>query len=445
EALTIKNQTLRLGYVFEPGDEADGVSVFLPIAVLNQFEDADFDFLVPGLLQDKVQALIKSLPKQLRKNFIPVSEFALACVEALNPDKSLCRQLCEQLQRMTGVKVPEDAWRTDRIDQHFLMRYCLQQNGVTVASSRSLSGLKEQYASVANQQFEQQIQQADSISREGILCWDFERLPEQTGLTQKGGSVITAYPALVDYQDSVAIELFETRQDAQFYHAGGIARLIAFELRDSIRYLRKNLPDIEHSALMYVSLGSREELTGDIIMASIAECFLRDGLPADKREFDAVIGDHRPQFIATANAMAERVHKILQLYYQVRDRLQNTTLGQDHLDDCREQCEYLVYEGFVRDIPPDHLVRLPVYLQAILKRLDKTELDPKQANRALPLIVELWQQYLELEDGERGTNEQLQQLRWMIEEFRISCFAQPMKTRGPVSENKIRKLIDMIR
>ena len=445
EALTIKDQTLRLDYVFDPGDEADGVTVFIPIALLNQFEDADFDFLVPGLLQDKVQALIKSLPKQLRKNFIPVSEFALACVEALNQDKPLFTQLSEQLQRMTGVKVPMHAWKTDRIDKHFLMRYCLQQDGVTVACSRSLSQLKEQYASQAYQQFEQQVQQADSISREGIRCWDFDRLPDKTELTQKGGNVITAYPALVDYQDSVAIELFETRQDALFYHAGGIARLIALELGDSVRYLRKNLPDIEQSALMYIAMGSREELAEDIIMASIAECFLDDGLPADRSEFDAVIRNHKPQFITTANAMAERVHKILQLYYQVRDRLQNMALGQDHRDDCREQCEYLVYEGFVRDIPPSMLVRLPVYLQAMLKRLDKTELDPKQANRALPLVRELWQQYLELEHSEQGTTEQLQQLRWMIEEFRISLFAQPMKTRGPVSENKIRKLIDIIK
>jgi ATP-dependent helicase HrpA len=447
ETLTIRNQALPLKYIFDPADEADGVTVYIPLAVLNQFEDSDFDFLVPGLLKDKVQALIKSLPKHLRKNFIPVPEFARACTEALKPGKSLFAQLSEQLQRMTGVKVALDEWRPDKIDKHFLMRYCLQENGVALASSRSLAQLKAEYSDLANQRFEQQVQHADSISREGITSWDFERLPEQVELEQNG-SVITAFPALVDYQDYVAIELFETRQDAVFYHAGGIARLIALEIRDSIKYLRKNLPDIQQSALMYVDMGSRQELIEDIIMASIFDCFLADSLPEQKSEFDAVIRKNKPDFISTANRMAELVHKILRLYREMRERLRDSDMTQDHLDDCREQCEYLVYEGFVRDIPPRNLIRLPVYFQALLKRLDKTEQDPKQADRVLPLIRALWQQYLELEGRAEGTEEgkaeKLQQLRWMIEEFRISCFAQPMKARGPVSENKIRKLINEI-
>ena len=154
---------------------------------------------------------------------------------------------------------------------------------------------------------------------------------------------------------------------------------------------------------------------------------------------------NKPHFISTANKTAELVHKILKLYHEVSDRLQNTAVTRDHLDDCREQCDYLVYEGFIRDIPPEQLLRLPVYFQAILKRLDKTEQDPKQADRALPIVRELWQQYLELEGGAEGMSELLQKLRWMIEEFRISCFAQPMKTRGSVSENKIRKLISTIK
>jgi ATP-dependent helicase HrpA len=444
ETLNIRNQALPLKYIFDPADEADGVTVELPLAVLNQFEDSDFDFLVPGLLREKVQALIKSLPKQLRKNFIPVPEFALACTEALKPDKSLYTQLSEQLQRMTGVRVAVDKWRPDKIDKHFRMRYCLQENGVAIASSRSLAQLKAEYSDLANQRFEQQVQHAGSISRDGITSWDFERLPEQVELKQNG-SIITAFPALVDYQDYVAIELFESRQEAVFYHAGGIARLVAFEVRDSIKYLRKNLPDIEQSALMYVDMGSRQELTDDIIMASIFDCFLSDRLPEKKDEFDAVVRENKPDFISTANRMAELVHKILRLYREVRDRVQNSNMTQVHQDDCREQCEYLVYEGFVRDIPPRILVRLPVYFQAMLKRLDKMEQDPRQADRALPVIRELWQQYMELEGRAEGAAEKLQQLRWMIEEFRISCFAQPMKTRGPVSENKIRKLIDEIR
>jgi len=443
ETLIINNQTLRLNYVFDPAVEADGVTVRIPLAVLNQFKDADFDFLVPGLLKEKVQALIKSLPKHLRKNFIPVPDFAQACTEALDPDKPLYIQLSEQLQRMTGIRVAPDEWRADKIDQHFRMRYCLEEAGAAIASSRSLQQLKAEYSDLAKERFEQQVQHDALMSREGITAWDFGRLPERVELKQNG-SVITAFPALVDYHDCINIEMFETRTDALFYHASGIARLIAFELRDSIKYLRKNLPDIDQSALMYVSMGSKRELVEDIIMASIFACFLSGKLPEQKDEFDAVIQNKKSEFISTANQMAELVHKILRLYREVRDRLQHSLLSQDHLDDCREQCEYLVYEGFIRDVPPQQLLRLPVYFQALLKRLDKAEQDAHQADRALPLIRDMWQEFLALEGQVAGATEQLEQLRWMIEEFRISCFAQPMKTRRPVSEHKIRKLIDEI-
>jgi ATP-dependent helicase HrpA len=444
ETLTVKDQTLRLDYVFDPADEADGVTVMIPLALLNQFDESDFDYLVPGLLKEKVQALIKSLPKQLRKNFIPVPDFARACTDALNPDQPLYSQLSKLLQRMTGVEVAMDQWRPDHIDKHFLMRYCLQEDGVAVASSRSLQQLKTEYSQLANVRFEQQVQHDESISRQGITSWDFGRLPEQVSLRKSKGSVITALPALVDYQDTVAIELFETRQDAQFYHASGIARLIAIELKQTIKYLQKNLPDIDHSALMYVAMGSKIELVEDIIMAGIFDCFLSDRLPEQASDFDAIIQQNKSRFIDVVNQMAELVHKILKQCREVRDRLQHANLSPDHLNDCREQCGYLVYPGFVRDIAPRQLSRLPVYLQAMLKRIDKTEQDSRQADRFLPLIRELWGEYLALENLD-DTTEKVDALRWMIEEFRISCFAQPMKTRGPVSEKKIRKVIDDIR
>mgnify|MGYP001819350218 CR=1 FL=1 len=439
EFLQVKNQTLRLKYVFDPADDADGVTVFIPLAVLNQFEDADFDFLVPGLLKDKVQALLRSLPKQLRKNFIPVPDFAQACTEALDPEQPFYVQLSRQLQRMTGVNVALDQWRPDRIDKHFLMRYCLQENGVDIASSRSLQQLKAEYSEQANLRFEQQVQYDDTISRQGISAWDFGRLPERVEI-KRNGNVITAFPALVDHDNSVAIELFETRDAARLHHANGIARMIAFELSKSIKYLRKNLPMIEQSALMYIKTGGKQELVEDIIMASIFACFLSERLPEQSADFEAIIAQNKPQLIATANQMAELVHKILKLHREVRDRLQEVKLSDDHLSDCAEQCDYLVYPGFVRDIGPARLSRLPAYFQALLKRIEKSVQHSGQADRHLPLIRELWQRYLILEQRAEAT-EKLAQLRWMIEEFRINCFAQPMKTQGPASEKRIRKLI----
>jgi ATP-dependent helicase HrpA len=440
EYLYLKEQKLKLSYVFDPADEADGVSVNIPIALLNQFEGEDFDFLVPGLLQEKVQALIKALPKQLRKNFIPVPEFAAACTSELDDTRPLYNQLSDQLQRMTGVRVQEQDWRPQAIDRHFLMRYCLVDNGTVVASGRSLAELKAEYGIKANQKFEQQVAHDESISRSDITDWDFGALPEQVNI-QRNKATINAFPALVDYQGSVAIELFETRQDAAFYHATGIARLIILALKDSVKYANKNLPRIDHSALMYMSFASKQDLIDDIVMASVFECFLTDSLPNTREEFDQCIASGRERFMETLNQKAELVHKILTLYRETRDHLQASRISRAQRDDISLQCEYLVYEGFIREVPDSQLKRYPVYFQAIIKRLEKLQRDATQADRALPVIVDLWEQYIELTQQQRVDTELLDRLRWMIEEFRISCFAQPMKTNVPVSENKIRKLI----
>jgi ATP-dependent helicase HrpA len=232
--------------------------------------------------------------------------------------------------------------------------------------------------------------------------------------------------------------LFETRQDAAFYHATGIARLIILALKDSVKYAHKNLPKINHSALMYMSFSNKQELIDDIVMASVFECFLRKDLPVTADEFETCVATNRERFIQVLNEKAELVNKILTLYRQTRDQLQSSKISRAHRDDITQQCEYLVYEGFIREVPEQQLKRYPVYFQAIMKRIDKTQQDSTLADRSLPLIIELWSQYVDLSQQD---NELIDKLRWMIEEFRISCFAQPMKTNVPVSENKIRKLI----
>lgn len=440
EFLEVKNQRLSLTYVFDPADEADGVTVKIPLAVLNQFDDADFEYLVPGMFEEKLQAMIKSLPKQLRKNFIPVPDYAQACVEAIDRDKPLFSQLSFQLKRMTGIDVSTEQWQQDHLDAHFLMRYCVEQQGVCIASGRSLVDLKKKLGGRAARSFEKQVAEDDSLARDGLTEWDFESLPDRVQI-ERDGSRISAFPALVDYQQSVSIELLETEQDARFYHASGIARLLAFALSEPVKYCYRNLPDIDQTALMYISLGSKEELVDDIIMSTLFDVFLDKQLPATRAQFEALLEQHRDDFLAAANEKAGLVFKTLSLFREARSRIEQAAVSPAHKDDAFEQCEYLVYAGFVRITPAAYLSRLPVYFQALLKRIDKIEREPLPADRVLPLIRELWEQYAELESSHSDSLELVEQLRWMIEEFRISCFAQPMKTRFPVSETKIRRLL----
>ncbi len=441
EYLNVREQRLRLSYVFDPADEADGVSVWIPLAVLNQFDDADFDFLVPGLLEEKVQALIRSLPKPLRKHFIPAPEYARACVESMRREQPFYAQLSAALRRMTGVEVAAEDWRPDAIDAHFRMRYCLERDGECIASGRSLTELKQRFGGRAQARFEAQAAGAASIARDGLSAWDFDSLPEQVRIEQDR-SPITAFPALVDYQESVSIELFETREDAAFYHSSGAARLIAFALGDAVGYFQKNMPQRDQSALMYVSMGGMADLVDDIVIQTIIELFLDAGLPRDRAAFERLLEQHRGEFLSRASDKAELVFRILALYRQTRERMAESKLPDPHRADIEQQCEHLVYAGFVRHTPGAWLARLPAYFQALQKRIDKSERDLAPADRVLPLIRELWQSYLEIEASAPRDAEKLEQLRWMLEEFRVGCFAQPMKTRMPVSEQRLRRLID---
>ena len=442
ENLKIKNQTLKLSYVFDPSDDADGVSAWIPLAVLNQFEDSDFDFLVPGLLEEKVQAIIKSLPKLLRKNFIPVPDFAHACLQLLDINQPLLQQLSKHLQRMTGVQVKASDWNLENIDAHFKMRYCIEKDGTCIASGRSLIKLKGEYTDQANLQFEQQAQHDDIWARQGITEWDFDSLPAQVSIAKKGSRII-AFPALVDYTESVSIELLETKQDAHFYHATGIARLVYLRLKPTVKYLYKKLPHINESALMYVSIGGKIELIEDIIISSIFDCFITGPLPKSSQEFEQLIDKNESRFLSIANDKSDQVYKSLSLYREARNQLHDAKISTQHRNDCMEQCNHLIYEGFVRDIPSSALNRLPNYFQALIKRLDKMSRDVSQADRALPMIRKLWARYLTISATE-SDSEVLEKIRWMIEELRITSFAQPMKARIPVSEQKITKLMDAL-
>ncbi len=309
----IRNQTLKLDYCFDPGSEFDGVTVRIPLVLLNQFKVEDFDWLVPGLLKEKIEALIRRLPGRLRKNFIPVSEFAEACYQRVNSGAKLYPELQLALQQMTGVEVVATDWQPQAIDRHLNMHYWLEDQDSKVTQSNDFESLQAQYGGRANQDFEQQVQHDGSIARSGLSDWDFDRWQTQVTIRQQSQQ-ICAFAALVDYQDSVSIELFETENEANFYHATGIARLIYLQLGPTIKYLKKNLPQINQTALMYSAHASKAELVEDILMASVFACFLSDKLPDSRQEFSDCIAQNEKRFIDQANALAGQANQILILY-----------------------------------------------------------------------------------------------------------------------------------
>ncbi len=442
--ITLRGQPLKLDYLFEPGNEFDGVTIALPLALLNQFKEQDFDRLVPGLLPEKIESLIRGLPRKLRKNFMPVSEFVEACMQRLDTSADLLVSLQQSLRAMTGVTIELDEWRGVSLDTHLRAHYALYDGNNCITRSHNLTELQQQFGEQARTQFEHHLQYHQSLARSGLDDWDFDHLPKQVTLQQSGQS-LRAYPALVDYEDSVAIELFETRSDAEFYHASGVARLFYLQLGDSIKYLQKALPQIEQTALMYSAMGTRTELSADLIMAAVFGCFLTGELPQTQEEFTDNLQKSRQQFINTANQLAELAYQILRLRQDVRNQLDDENLPQNHRDDIVEQLQDLVYSGFVRDIPTIQLSRLPAYLRGILKRIQNFKSGSQRLDSQLKTIRVYQQQYQQFYQQESCDYQQLDTLRWMIEEFRIGCFAQPMKTRFPVSEKKIEKLISTMK
>ena len=444
DRITVRNQELKLEYRFEPGHDFDGVTVAIPLVLLNQFKDTDFERLVPGLLLGKLEALIRSLPRKLRKNFVPVNEFAAACLERLLSDVCLTDSLQHSLLAMTGVEISPSDWREEALETHLKMHYLLLDGKNCIAQAHSLETLQTEFGNAAKQHFDDQVQHNESIARENMREWDFESLPDSVEIRQ-AGQTIRAYPALVDYEESVSIELFETKADAHFYHASGIARLFYLQLGDSIKYLNKNLPEIDQSALLYTAIGHRTELVNDLLLAAVFACFLNEELPTTRTSFEENLSKNRNQYIDTANQLALLCHHILKLRQDLRLVLDDSDLPENHLQDMQEQLDGLVYAGFIRDIPPAQLNRVPAYLQGMLKRVQNYKLAKPRIENALETIQVYQQQYLGFYEQDACEHEKLDELRWMIEEFRIACFAQPMKTRMPVSEKKIDKHIEGLR
>ncbi|MCP4431212.1 MAG: DUF3418 domain-containing protein, partial [Gammaproteobacteria bacterium] len=443
EKIEVQGQILDLEYRFEPGHEYDGVTVKIPLLSLNQFHDQDFERLVPGLLLDKIEALIRSLPGKIRKNFVPAKEFASACMQRLQPGGSLAENLQGALLAMTGVKVELSAWQLAQLDTHLMMHYTLFDKNLCVAQGHSLDDLKQQFSEAAREKFDAQIQHNESICRSGLTEWDFDSLAESV-MVGKKQQQIRAYPALVDYEDSVAIELFETRSDAEFYHSSGIARLFYLRLADSVKYLRNKLPSINQTALMYSAMGNRQELIEDILMTAIFNCFLSEKPPQNRQQFGHRFENNNGDFVGQSNQLAELVHRILELCREVRLKIEEQNIDQNHREDMVSQLQGLVYPGFVRDIDYSQLLRLPAYLLAMLKRLQNFKAGSCRQDSLLNAVASYQKIYLRYYADETCDYKLVNELRWMIEEFRIACFAQPMKTRMPVSEKKIDKLIASI-
>ncbi|MDP3483716.1 MAG: ATP-dependent RNA helicase HrpA [Sulfuricella sp.] len=441
EIIIVGETACRLSYRFEPGHPLDGVTLTVPLHLLNQMDAKRFDWLVPGMIREKLTVLVKSLPKRLRSACVPVPDFVTKALEAMTPGQGLLTEsLAAFIRKKTGQEVPPDTWKETDLPPHLRMNFkVVDEAGAEMASGRDLAALKEKLGQAARLTFAKTPEL--DIEKEGLTNWDFGDLPEKIAFT-RGGQQLTGYPALEDDGDSVSIRLFDTPEAAQAAMRAGVRRLLRLALNPQMKQLEKSLPGFTQTALQLRAIASPDDLKEDLLTAITDRAFIGDDkLPRTTKAFATQKDRARTRLAAVSDAACRILATIAADYQAIQARLAAKPPG-NVAADIREQLANLVYKGFLTATPWEQLQHLPRYLKATVRRLEKLSGAVERDAKWTAAIRELWQDYqkrLEKHRKEGISDPELDKFRWMIEELRVSMFAQELKTPYPVSVKRLQK------
>jgi len=424
-----------LTYQFEPGDAADGVTVHIPLAVLSQVSPNGFEWQVPGLREDLVIALIRSLPKAIRRNFVPVPDVARDVLSQISPDDGpLPGALERELRRLTGVVVPREAWDFSQVPHHLKMTFRVEDDGHAIAEGKDLLALKQQLrdrsqAAVA--------EAADDLERHGLTDWDFDALPKVVERT-RGSHTVKAYPALVDEDSSVGVGVFDSAAEQWGAMWRGTRKLLRIAVPPPLKSVQGRLSNQAKLALSRNPHGGVAPLLDDCVTAAIDKVIIDFGGPAwDRAAFEALRRRAQAELPGIIYDALVALEPALRSWYEIDRRLRSITnvLLVRSVSDMRQQLNGLVYPGFVTAGGLRRLPDLKRYLAGIEHRLSKLEANPQRDRQWLLKLDEVLEEF---EDA-RGhiSPDTLQQVRWMIEELRISYFAQEIGTAYPISDVRI--------
>jgi ATP-dependent helicase HrpA len=435
-----------LSYEFEPTSERDGVTLRVPLMALKQIPERRLEWLVPGLLREKCIALVKGLPKSLRRNFVPVPDFVDAALENMQPDNEpLALKLGEQLRRMTGVQIDPDAWPEDELPRHLRMNLRVTgDKGKTIAESRDASELQDKLEGRAEQALASATdQETDDREPAEYTDWQFGKLPEKVQ-TEKGGMQVTVYPALEDLGQKVRTTRCLDRLTAEDTTRRGIARLIIHRFGNTLSDLERKLPRFRQSALMFAPVGKAKVLLDDLLLSTVMQHFLAEDLPRDRDSFLQCFDEHRGDFIPALEEADERLYQAMTGYQKIAKQLKGKiSLAQaNSMADLKFQMQNLVYPGFLVDTPAQWLARFGVYFEAADIRLEKMPREMGREREFLHTIEPLWARYATKRDQQKrqGVKDpELELYRWMLEEFRVSFFAQQLGTAMTVSVKRLDK------
>ncbi|MBP6252552.1 MAG: DUF3418 domain-containing protein, partial [Rubrivivax sp.] len=450
-------------YLHQPDDPKDGLTVTVPIYALNQVADERCEWLVPGMLKDKLQALLKSLPQRPRSRLLPLPETAAALAGSLLfGDGSLSDALLKVVREKTQLPVQRADFKLDMLPAHLFMNLrIVDEHGRQLGMGRHLAALKAELGTQARSAFQalaalklpaatspppaaavrtaKAVAPAPAAPPRRITDWTFGELPELMEL-QQGGQVLIGYPALVDRSTHVEIEVFDEPEVATAKHRAGLRRLVALQIREPLKYLEKNIPELQKMACAYMALGTLEELRQQIVDVALDRAFGANPLPSDAAGFALRLEEGRSRLNLIAQEVARQAALVLVELQAAQRKLKDSRATKETHDDVAAQLQRLVGKDFLARTPWTALQQLPRYLKGVVLRLDKWRADPaRDAARLAELrpLEQRWSRRLAELKGQ--ADPRLDEYRWLLEELRISLFAQELRTPQPVSLKRLEK------
>ncbi len=445
EKIVLDGVETHLKYRFELGHVLDGVTATIPLALLNQLNPVQTEWLVPGMLREKLTYLIKALPKTFRRVCVPVPEFVTGFLEYIDDDfsKPLLDMLAAYIQHKTTLKIGKEDWSLSDIPSHHLMNFSVVDDaGRELAMGRDWNLLKKQLGSAAQLTFRNT---SPDIEKTGLKQWDFGDLP-QTLSFERDGLKVTGYPALEDANDSISVKLFDTEREAEQSHRKGVCRLMRFELKEQMKQLEKSLPNFNQYALVLRNVMAPDDLREDMLRAITDRAFIADDeLPRTNADFMKLKQRARTRLPAVTDAVARQVQAIATEYQLLTQKQGQMAATVNRLKrDLEQQISLLVYKGFLSQTPWEQLQHIPRYLKALRLRIEKHPANPDRDGKNAASVGLVWQKWQDrvnvLTAAHQDIPEALGSFRWLIEELRVSLFAQELKTPFPVSIKRLEKV-----
>jgi len=442
--LDIGGRSYALEYLHDPGNARDGVTLTVPLIALNQLAEKRCDWLVPGLLKEKVALLAKTLPQKIRHKLGPLPEFAedfAAAYAQPREDLRLAEAIARHAREELGLVVPLDGFRPELLPAHLSMNFrVVDEHGRQLALGRNLAGLRAELGEQAGEQFSAIAQPKAALS--GITSWNFGGLQEIMEIRQ-GAQTLIGYPALVDRGASVDLEVLDAPGKARALHRDGLRRLFMLQLKEQTKYLEKNLPGLRDMAMQFLPFGDATSLKDQLLRVTFDRACMAEPLPTMQAEFLRRCEEGKTRLSLLAQEISRLAGSILTEYQALQKKLQGLKNFPQVQREIEEQLAYMLPKNFVAATAWERLQHFPRYLKAIALRLDKLRADPARDARFAAEFNPLWQMWLreDLKQKKQGvTDAQLDQFRWLLEELRVSLYAQELRTPVPVSVKRLQKM-----